>query len=290
MKSFALSMAFVCTVLIHSLAVAQCIQVGPLDAALFSNNTSLGTVAWNNPGNAALSDGNRAQATQVLSLFDMAPTNYLVVQNLGFAIPTGAAICGISVAVERSAGGLSLGGSVEDLSVKIVKNGSIAGTEHASATGWPSGGATATYGSSTDTWGLSWLPSDINANDFGVAIAASLNAGLASVSMSARIDHVNITVHYMNPFILPAKPRQLTVHVTPAAPAIGFYPNPAGNSITITGKRKTAAISIKDLEGRLIKSVNMDPAVRLPQLSLVGIKPGLYLLEIDGSVVRLQVK
>lgn len=288
MKSFFFSMAFVC-VLFNYHATAQCIQSGPFNATTFSNNASIGSVAWNSPGNAALSDNSQVQATQVLALFATANTNYLVVQGLGLAIPAASTICGISVDIEHSAGGISLGGGIRDASVRIVKNGSITGTDHASPSNWGGSDAHATYGSSTDIWGVSWTPADINAGNFGVAIAASLNAGLASVALSARVDHVTITVYYMNPSILPLKPEKLTVQVRPAVRNIGFYPNPAANTIYITGRRKTAFIMIKDLEGKLIRLLNVDPALRLPQVSLAGIKPGLYLLEIDGEVFRLRV-
>lgn len=283
-------MALLCLALFNHYATAQCIQSGPFAATAFANNTSTGTVAWNSPALAGLSDNTNTQATQVLSLFATANTNYLMAQGFGFNIPTAATICGIAVSIERSAGGLSLGGGVEDASVRIIKNGSITGTDHASAAGWGSSDVVATYGNSTDIWGVTWTPADINASNFGVAVAASLQAGLASVTLSARIDHITVTVYYMNPSLLPLKPGKgkATAQATPPIRTIGFYPNPTGNSIYITGRRKTAVIVIKDLEGRLIRKVHIDPAVRQPSVSLAGIKPGMYLLEIDGQIFRLQ--
>ncbi len=289
MKSCFFSMAFLCLVIISNNTSAQCIQSGPFNVSVSANNTSTGSVPWSSPLDAILPDNNYAQAIQVLSLFATTNTNYVVVEGLGFSIPAGATICGITVAIERSAGGLSLGGSVLDASVRIVKNGSITGTNHASGASWGSTDAVATYGSSSDAWGTTWTAADINAAGFGVAIAATLQAGLVSVSLSARIDHISVTVHYMNPSILPLKPQQVTTQVPPSVRNIGFYPNPAGSTIYITGRRKAAAITIKDLEGRLVKRVNIDPAIRSPQVSLVDINPGLYLLEIDNMVFRLSV-
>lgn len=280
-------MAFLCAVCYSHSSFAQCVVSGPSNATVFSNNTSAGTVAWNNPGNASTSNNSYAQASQLLSLFATANTNYLVVQGLGFTIPVAATICGISVSVERSAGGLSLGGAVKDAEVRIIKNGSITGINHANAASWPGTDAIATYGSSSDVWGVSWTPADINAGNFGIMIAASLSAGLVSVSMSARIDHVSVTVYYLNPSILPVT--TVVRQVRQQRHAIGFYPNPAGNAIHIFGRRKTSAITINDMQGRLVRSVHIDPAVHLPQVTLAGISPGLYLLEIDGIVFRLWI-
>ena len=283
-------MALLCVVLFNHYVTAQCIQSGPFAPTTFVNNTSAGTVAWNSPALAGLSDNMNTQASVVLSLFATANSNYLVAQGFGFNIPTAATICGISVSIERSAGGLSLGGGIEDASVRIVKNGSIMGTNHASGTAWSGSDAVANYGNSTDIWGTTWTPADINAGNFGVAIAAALEAGFASVTLSARIDHITVTVYYMNPSLLPLKPEKekATAQATPPVNTIGFYPNPAGNTIYITGRRKTAVITIKNLEGRLIKRITVDPAVRLPQISLADIKPGTYLLETDGQIFRLQ--
>jgi hypothetical protein len=370
MKSFFFSMAFLCAVCCSHSSFAQCIVSGPFTGATLTNSTSAGTVAWNSPALVALSDDNYTQATQLLPLLSTVNTNYLVVQGLGFAIPTAATICGISVTVERSATGiLNLGSYVRDASVWIVKNGSMTGTDHASATNWPGSDAMTTYGNSTDIWGVSWTPADINAANFGVAIAATLHAGLVGLTLTARIDQVTITVYYLNPSVLEAKlgsfkvvARDITNIISWGAAVyddstrfiversadsrhwqtigtiqgqihlrqylfqdnspfpgvgyyrlgiagnssnifyspiqkvfqrnenIGFYPNPAGDIIYITGKRNTPAIVITDLQGRVIRSINIDPSLSLPQVSLTGINPGLYLLEIDGTVLRLRIK
>ncbi|WP_315814372.1 T9SS type A sorting domain-containing protein [Paraflavitalea speifideaquila] len=368
MKSFSFSMASLCMLMISYQLTAQRIQVGPFNATAFSNNTQSGSVSWSNPHHAAVPDNNRAQATQVLSLFATVNTNYLLAQGWGIAIPEAATISGISIDVKRSAAGISLGGAVKDNVIKLIKNGSITGTNNASSTAWSIFDEYITYGSPTDNWGLSWTPGDINAGNFGVAIAASLQAGLLSIALSARIDHITITVYYLNPTTLPVtlerftvtarnatnilnwamadyetaarcmvnrsvdgstwhtfatihpQPNQYTYTFTDQAPPPGtvyyqlaiesddgsvtysrvqrvvrqasnirFYPNPAINTITISGRRYSPIIVIRDLQGRLIKTLFLDTAVLSAQLSISGIPPGHYLLEIDGHVSRLQV-
>lgn len=282
-------MALLCLIFLNRQATAQCVPAGPFGVTVFSNNTSTGTAIWNTLSDVILADNNYAISTQALGILATSNTNYIQVGGLGFSIPAGSTICGITVSVERSAGGLGVGCVVHDADVRIVKNGVLTGTNHASGASWGSSDAVATYGGAADLWGTTWMPADINAAGFGVAIAASMQTGLIALALSARIDYISVTVHYMSPVTLPLRPRESTVQAPSPVRNIGFYPNPAGNTIYITGRRKTPTITIKDLEGRLVKRVNIDPDIRLPQVSLVDINPGLYLLEIDNTVFRLNV-
>lgn len=183
---------------ISSTAISQSFTDGPRNPTVSSNDASIGTVAWNTPGNVLSSDNNRATAGTLVGVLSSASTNYLVETGFGFAIPASAIITGIKVDVERRQQGVLVGSSVKDNSIKIVKGGVIvAGSEHASAGGWPSADALVSYGGAGDLWGTTWTPADINAANFGTAYAsASLNAGLAALFLSAEIDHMRITVYY----------------------------------------------------------------------------------------------
>lgn len=62
---------------------------------------------------------------------------------------------------------------VYDHRVRIIKNGAIGTTDKATADAWPLGSDIyATYGGSSDLWGETWTPSDVNSANFGVAISA----------------------------------------------------------------------------------------------------------------------
>lgn len=56
-------------------------------------------------------------------------------------------------------------------SVKIVKGGSISGTDKSTGAAIPVNDTYVSYGGSSDLWGLSWTPADINAIDFGAAFS-----------------------------------------------------------------------------------------------------------------------
>jgi hypothetical protein len=165
---------------------------GPNSPSTIVNNDDIGTIAWTNPGNAATSDNVRATAsfTSGTNLI----SNYLVATGFGFSIPSGAVIDGITVEVEKSrtAGG---GPDIFDNTVRIVKGGIIGTSDRSSATAWPivTSEAYTAYGGTSDLWGSSWTPSDINSSDFGFAISAKKTA---TGTRTANIDHIRITVTY----------------------------------------------------------------------------------------------
>lgn len=157
---------------------------GPFSGATFADDGTVGTISLANATNAIVSDN--IYVTWVLLLAQLG--HYLKATNFSFTVPPDATIQGIVVEVEKST---TVGTSITDQSVKIIKGGVISGTEQASAAQWPTSDAYTTYGSSTDLWGLSWTPADINGSTFGVAIAP--NCGLAA---TAQVDHIRISVSW----------------------------------------------------------------------------------------------
>ncbi len=150
----------------------------------FVNDTSVGTKVWTNPGNAAASDNLYADVALAANEI----TYYLKCTGASFTIPATATIDGIVVEVEKKA---SAANRAVDYSVRLVKGGVIVGLDKASATYWPTADTYVSYGSSTDLWGETWTPADINSANFGVVISAK---GVATVKAS--IDHVRVTVYY----------------------------------------------------------------------------------------------
>lgn len=160
---------------------------GPNSGGTFANVTGVGSISWTNPSNAASSNNVKATAT----LNPSQQTNYLQATNFGFSIPSGATIDGIVVEIECSA---SFFGP-KDIVVKLVKGGTISGTNTVNTNYWSdSSDMYLSHGSSSNLWGLSWTDSDINSSSFGVAISA-INASV-KFSSQATIDHIRITVYY----------------------------------------------------------------------------------------------
>lgn len=136
-------------------------------------------------------------------------TNTLLIEGLGFNIPTGAVIQGIQVTVYRGANRVN---AVNDVTVKLLKAGTAVGNNKATSGFWPqiewnnyliplAGGVPVTYGSPTDLWGTSWAPSDINNSQFGIEIVANQGststtaAGITYVNANAQTP-VQFTVYY----------------------------------------------------------------------------------------------
>jgi len=114
-------------------------------------------------------------------------------------VPSNATINGVQVDVLRESTG-SAPDIIYDNSALIVKGGSPTGTEHAvqwSPPPWPTSFAYASYGNSTDLWGTTWLPADINASNFGFAL--QVFNGSVDFTETAYVDFMRITVWYTTP-------------------------------------------------------------------------------------------
>jgi len=99
-----------------------------------ADDATVGNVAWSNPDNAKIEDGT-------------------------FTV---------------SANYLSTGGSeINDYAVRIVKDGSIGSTDKSISGNWSTTNSYASYGSSSDLWGETWSPADINGSTFGFVISGA---------------------------------------------------------------------------------------------------------------------
>lgn len=160
---------------------------GPTIAGSGSDDSTVGSVSWSNPGNVTADDASYATAT--LATGANQTSHYLFFTGFGFSVPAGATIDGVVVDIKRK---VSAGTTYKDNSVKLVKAGAVTGSDKSAAATWPTTEATATFGSSSDLWGATLGPSDVNASNFGFALSAT-NPSLS------RIGSVNagwVTVYY----------------------------------------------------------------------------------------------
>lgn len=161
---------------------------GPNGPGNEGNNNSVGTVAWVNPSNAALADGNYATA----SLNASAVSQYLTVSNFGFSVPAGATMNGVLVEVLCQN---DPGGNIQDNSIRLYSAGNPIASDKAVASNWPGYGFEAyrSYGGSADLWGFAVTPALVNAVSFGAVISAK-NVG--AFPQIAYVDYVRITVYF----------------------------------------------------------------------------------------------
>jgi hypothetical protein len=153
-----------------------------------TNNPSSAS-GWTNSTNVFTSNGSDAHTT---ISGDNVSAN-LNVTGFGFSIPANATITGIEVEIERAASNSS---SLEDDDVYLLKAGSPSGDDKRSTSDWSTFDSTRSYGDSSDLWGTSWTPAQVNASNFGVRLQVLNHNGS---NRTAYVDHVQVQVWYQPP-------------------------------------------------------------------------------------------
>lgn len=121
-------------------------------------------------------------------------TKALMPTKYNFNIPNNATILGIKVQIQKKGSNPS---TVVDTVVELLKGGVEQTNYNASLAGfWTLTDSTYYYGDSTNLWGNTWTPSDINDTTFGVYfIAQNQNPN----NVAAFVDYVGVTVYYSLP-------------------------------------------------------------------------------------------
>jgi hypothetical protein len=143
-----------------------------------------GGTAWTNPGNITAQDGTNATC----ALAAGANSQDLRGTGFGFAIPSYHTILGVTARVRRQPGAA---GSINDLTVKLLKAGVLSGNNKALVPAWAAGVVDATYGGAADLWGNVLAPADVNNANFGLSFEVVNNAG---VLVNALTDYMELTI------------------------------------------------------------------------------------------------
>lgn len=162
--------------------------VGPNSPATVIQ-TSTGNISWANPTNVEASDSTDASITMAAA---GGLTETLLITNFGFAIPGSGTISGIQASIRKHA--TSQAPFVTDNVVQLIKGGAQQGTNNAASFDWTASYTTSNYGGSSNLWGLTLTPADVNAANFGVAVQVKGNAAFGGINFG--IDYVSITITY----------------------------------------------------------------------------------------------
>ena len=156
-------------------------------ATVGASDSSYGTIAWTIPAGSltTASDANEASTARMRSN----TSNYLVATGFGFAVPAGSTISGISARIQRRS---DVAAMITDSRIRIVKGGVIGTTEKSTGATWPTTQAYTTFGGAADLWGTTWTAADVNAANFGIAIAVTAGGS----NSYAYANHIEITVTY----------------------------------------------------------------------------------------------
>lgn len=149
-----------------------------------------GSTDWVNVTNVLLNDGSFTTSTGSTT------TKYALCTGFGFAIPGGSTIDGIIATVnKKGTNSIPNADFVKDQSVKLIKGGSIVGSDKAdTTTNWSATLTNVDYGASNDLWGTTWSVAEINASDFGIGFSADPQPG--DTVSTASVDSIKLTVYY----------------------------------------------------------------------------------------------
>ena len=160
-------------------------------AGIGASVTGVGTVAWTNPGTSQMTTRAMRHALSSAAPY---PT-YLSATNFGFAIPADNIINGIQVSDHEAKQDSVSSPYIQDVVVSLIKGGAVTGNNKAATgTNWPTTMTSASYGRTSDLWGTTWTPADVNASNFGVVL--SVQATPQHYSRTASVDYIQVTVTY----------------------------------------------------------------------------------------------
>lgn len=151
-----------------------------------ADDAAVGTRTWVNVGNIGANDAVYANVSM-----SAADSHYAKSTNASFGIPTTATIRGIVLEIEGKDTGAT--GAISDKIVRLVKGGTVSGDNKFNGDIWTASDTVYTYGSSTDLWGLSLTPTDVNASNFGSVLQVTKSTGGFG---TANVDYVRMTVYY----------------------------------------------------------------------------------------------
>jgi len=156
-----------------------------------SSSVTPGSPAWDNLAGVFICGGS-SYTNAIFTLDPLSTSEILRVSSFGLSVPDDATIDGIQMdfTIHETSGFTP--GVMED-GVFILKGGSPGLVNKATLIEWPLIDTVRTFGGSSDLWGLSWTPADINSSGFGVDMTIQ---DIGGVGGGGFIDCVVATVYY----------------------------------------------------------------------------------------------
>lgn len=190
MRKYAISLAVI-VMMFATLFMWNSVEaasVGPNLTGTAADDASVGTVAWLTPTQAQTINNTCATVSGSVGTI----SHYLDATNFGFSIPTNATINGVVLEYDHGDNCMFINQGVKDNSIRLVKAGTISGNNNATSTTWSN--SVNSRGSSSDLWGLSLTPTDVNDPTFGAAISGQVVQG--QPGPEGGFDYVQMTIYY----------------------------------------------------------------------------------------------
>lgn len=239
--------------------------------------TSCAGSIWNNVENVNETDNQYATLSLAPYLNCYQGTcywsRYLACYDFGFSIPSNAIITGIQMNITGFSG---MSSSVLDCTIVIRRNASsVAGTNMAKLSPWPTTPEIRSYGGEAELWGYTWTPADINSSDFGVYIKLY---NPTTLSPSVNIDHVSMTVTYQVPtgtLSQTSSPHPFRLAVNPSNQSMNMI-------LEITSEINTVQFYIYDMLGNECFASVVEGAsggTFTEKVNTSNFKPGIYICQ-----------
>jgi hypothetical protein len=145
--------------------------------------------AWNNPGNLAFGGSTGSN----LTVGGSANSAYLNCANFGFNIPAGATVTGIQANIVWTDNNEF---DVADNNIFALQAGVTVGSNQSLGTLIQNLPSTATYGSSSNLWGATWTPTDINNGGFGISLQLFNQNNTGDAFATAFVNSVALVVYF----------------------------------------------------------------------------------------------
>lgn len=150
-----------------------------------ARNIDVGATDWINPDEAKVGDATGATCQPPGKVY----TDRLNVYTFGANISSTATINGIIFSVLRKS---STPVDVNDTEIYLMDNTTPKGNNKSITAIWSHVYTYASFGSSSDLWGASWTPAQINASTFGLVIKAKASV----ISTIAYVDVIRVKIYY----------------------------------------------------------------------------------------------
>ena len=157
--------------------------------------SSTGTgVVWTNPINAQNEEGTIARSI----LTQAATTSQQLDANVfGFAVPSTATIDGVLVEVKKQMGTATSGVNLTDFGAGLL--GVTGSSDKSDLTEYTTTLTFYSYGGSSDLWGTTITPAQVNDGGFGFRLRTKVKQGTeltGTYTARAQVDYIRITVTY----------------------------------------------------------------------------------------------
>jgi hypothetical protein len=187
-------------------------------------------------------------------------SQYVTISGFGFSIPSTATITGIRVEISKKVSQPVT--TIHDSIVRLVKSTGPVGNSIVSTVQWPMTFTYQTHGDSTNLWGTTWTPAEINSPSFGVYYRITNG----NIDQTAQMDHVRITVYY-----------NTASGITESANLLFNYVIQNKQFNVTSNLKDNAVFRVFDVQGREV--INEQIRTGMP-VNLAGLKPELYIFNV----------